>query len=273
MATFNFNNHHIYFETYGSGKPLILLNGIMMSTRSWISFIETFSERNQLILFDMLDQGQSSKLEGQTYTQALQVEVLKSLIEHLKLDKVSLAGISYGGEVALQFAVKYPNLLDRVVLLNTTAFTSPQLTDVGRAWNKAALTGDGQAYYYTTIPVIYSPAYYERKLEWMRKREEILTPIFADKNFTSAMIRLTISAESHDVRDKLALINAPTLIVSSDQDFLTPIADQKYLASHIKDAGHVVIQNTGHASMYEQPHVFVTLILGFVNAKSLNFII
>jgi len=46
----------------------------------------------------MLDQGQSSKLLGETYTQAIQVETLLALIDHLKLMRVSLAGISYGGK-------------------------------------------------------------------------------------------------------------------------------------------------------------------------------
>ena len=242
-----------------------------MSTRSWLPFIDTLSAHNELILVDMLDQGQSSKLIDQTYTQAIQVKMLVSLLKHLNINKLAVAGISYGGEIALQLATEYPELIARLVLLNTAAYTSPQLLDVGRAWNKAAQTGDGQAYYYTTIPVIYSPAYYERKLEWMKKREQVLLPIFSNKDFTQAMIRLTISAETHDVRDKLKLITAPTLVVSSDQDFLTPIADQKYLATHIANASHVVIQNTGHASMYEQPSVFLTLILGFINLLTTDF--
>jgi pimeloyl-ACP methyl ester carboxylesterase len=272
MALFEFEGKKVYYERHGQGRPFLLLNGIMMSTRSWLPFIDTLSDHNELILVDMLDQGQSDKLVGQTYTQAIQVRMLVALIKHLGHNKISLAGISYGGEIALQLATEYPDLIERLVLLNTAAYTSPQLLDVGRAWNKAAQTGDGQAYYYTTIPVIYSPAYYERKLDWMKKREQVLLPIFSNRDFTEAMIRLTISAESHDVRDKLHLIKAPTLIVSSDQDFLTPIADQKYLAAHIANASHVVIQNTGHASMYEQPSVFLTLLLGFINLKETNFV-
>ncbi len=272
MAIFEFEGRRIYYERHGHGRPFLLLNGIMMSTRSWLPFIETLSQHNQLLLVDLLDQGQSDKLVGATYTQAVQVKMLFALLNHLNIAKLSLAGISYGGEIALQFAVSHPDYVERLVLLNTAAYTSPQLLDVGRAWNKAAETGDGQAYYYTTIPVIYSPIYYERKLDWMRKREQVLLPIFSNKDFTDAMVRLTISAESHDVRNLLHLIEAPTLVVSSDQDFLTPIADQKYLATHIKNASHVVIQNTGHASMYEQPSVFLTLILGFINLKDTQFV-
>jgi pimeloyl-ACP methyl ester carboxylesterase len=131
---------------------------------------------NQVILVDFLDQGQSDRLEGQVYDQSIQVRLLVALLDHLKLPKASFAGISYGGEVALRLAVDHPERVERLILLNTTAYTSPQLLDVGRAWNKAAATGDGQAYYYTTIPVIYSPSFYERKLDWMRRREAYIDP-------------------------------------------------------------------------------------------------
>ncbi len=273
MAFFEIDGRSVYYETHGQGPSFVLLNGIMMSTRSWLPFLETLSNANQVILVDFLDQGQSDRLEGQVYDQSIQVRLLVALLDHLKLPKASFAGISYGGEVALRLAVDHPERVERLILLNTTAYTSPQLLDVGRAWNKAAATGDGQAYYYTTIPVIYSPSFYERKLDWMRRREAILIPVFSDARFTRAMIRLTLSAESHDVRERLHTIQVPTLVVSSDQDFLTPIADQKYLSAHIPGASHVVIQNTGHASMYEQPAVFLTLLLGFVNLKTTEFTI
>ena len=67
----------------------------MMSTASWQMFIASFSQKNQLILVDMLDQGQSSKLEGMEYTQDLQVEVVKTVIEKLNLKAVVFLGIFY----------------------------------------------------------------------------------------------------------------------------------------------------------------------------------
>ncbi len=59
MANFMFGNKSIYYEEYGQGEPLILLNGIMMSCMSWAEFIEPFSVHNRLILVDFLDQGRS----------------------------------------------------------------------------------------------------------------------------------------------------------------------------------------------------------------------
>ncbi|OQC10088.1 MAG: 3-oxoadipate enol-lactonase 2 [Tenericutes bacterium ADurb.Bin087] len=273
MAIFKFKNYDFYYEVHGDMKnPFLLLNGIMMSTRSWTPFIEEFAEKNTLILIDFLDQGQSSKAR-ENYTQDFQVEMLKAFLDYLKIKKLPIVGISYGGEVALQFAVKYLDYVESLMLLNTCAMTSPWLKDLGAAWNKAGETGDGLAYYLTTIPLIYSPAFYTEKLDWMKKREAILTPLFSNKVIVDGFIRLTKSAENHDVRDKLGKINVPTLIISAKQDYLTPIEDQYYLAKRIPNANHITIENSGHASMYERPALFVTLVLGFVNKKHKTYTI
>jgi pimeloyl-ACP methyl ester carboxylesterase len=164
MAYFQFQGKDIYYEEHGSGKPLLMLNGIMMSCASWGEFIEPLSAQNRLILVDMLDQGKSAKMDG-VYTQAVQVELIHALLKRLKLDKVSVMGISYGSEIALQLALAHPSEVEKLILFNATAATGPWLKDIGDAWNKAS--ADGEGYYLTTIPVIYSPEFYKKNKEWM----------------------------------------------------------------------------------------------------------
>ncbi len=273
MAFFKYRDYDFYYEVHGDmSRPFILLNGVMMSTKSWTPFVEEFKEHNTLIMIDFLDQGQSSKAK-ESYTQAFQVEMLKAFLDFLNVKSLPIVGISYGGEVALQFAAKYMSYVERLVLLNTCATTSPWLKDIGEAWNKAGASGDGHAYYLTTIPLIYSPAFYTKNLEWMKKREALLTPIFSNKVIVEGFIRLTRSAEHHDVRSELSKIDVPTLIISSKQDYLTPIEDQYYLAEKMPCAEHITIENAGHASMYERPGLFVSLVLGFVNKKDKKYII
>lgn len=271
MAQLLFKGRNIYYDVKGLGKPFIVLNGIMMSTKSWEPFMDSFSENNMCIRLDFIDQGQSDKLVSSVYTQDLQVQILEALIKELKLNKVSIVGISYGGEVALEFAVKHPNLVDRLVLFNTTPYTSPWLAEIGYKWNSIGKTRDGITYYQATIPAIYSPSFYESKLAWMKKREAILLPVFSNPDFLDAMERLTNSAENFDVRDQLDKIDAPTLIVAADEDYLTPINNQRYLEQHIKNSSLVILPGVGHASMYEKPMVFVSLVLGFINTKQTNY--
>lgn len=263
MAEFMCDGKRVYYETYGQGEPLLLLNGIMMSCNSWKEFIEPLSQQNLLILVDMFDQGKSAKLEG-SYDHFVQIELVNALLEHLDLKSVCMAGISYGSEIALEYAILYPEKVKRLMLFNATAATGFWLNDVGRAWNLAA--GDPLRYYYTAIPVVYSPDFYKSHSEWMENRRRLLTNgAFANREFMDAMIRLTDSSSSYDVRERLGEILCPTLIVSCGQDYLTPVAEQKYLAEHIKNSHYLVFENCGHASMYEQPLLFASLILGFTN--------
>lgn len=270
MSYLNFNDKKVYYETYGEGKPIVLLNGIMMSTASWQVFKEALSAHNQLILVDFLDQGKSDKMDGIKYTQDIQVEVVKCLFDELKLKKVNIVGISYGGEVALEFAVKYQEYIDKLVLFNTTAKTSAWLKDIGDAWNLS--TGNPLDYYLTTIPVIYSPEFYNKNSEWMNARKALLTKgVFSQKPFMDAMVRLTQSAENHDIVDQLHTIKVPTLIASCENDYITPMPEQKMLNQLISTSELVVLPNTGHASMYERPVLFATIVLGFINMEKSEF--
>lgn len=268
MAEFTFEGKKVYYECYGTGKPILLLNGIMMSCASWKEFRRPLSTDNMLILVDMLDQGKSDKMT-EDYDHAIQIRLVHALIEHLEFETICIAGISYGSEVALEYTILHPERVERLLLFNATAATGPWLDDIGKAWNLA--TGNPLQYYYTAMPVVYSPAFYTKHNDWMENRRKILEPVFSNKDFMDAMVRLTKSSSNYDVRDRLSEVLCPTLIVSCQQDYLTPVEEQQYLAKHIKNSHYLVIQNSGHASMYEQPLLFASLILGFTNCSKTEY--
>jgi 3-oxoadipate enol-lactonase len=262
MPFIKYNNKNIYYEVHGEGNPLIILNGIMMSHMSWSAFLPQLTKDNKVILLDFFDQGKSDKMD-KSYKQDLQVEVVKTVIDELGLGEVNIFGISYGGEVALQFALKYNNLVNKLMLFNTTSYTNPWLHDIGRGWLKAALTKDQEIFYNITIPIVYSPLFYTKNIDWMNKRRELLYGVFKE-DFLDGMVRLIESAEGYDVRERLNEIKANTLVVSSEFDFITPIPDQEYICDNISLAKYVLIRNCGHASMYEKPNEFINILTGFL---------
>ncbi len=270
MSYFDFEGKKVYYEVMGEGKPILLLNGIMMSTVSWSLFKDTFSRDNKLILVDFLDQGRSDKLEGIGYDQKLQSQMLRELLKHLDIQRVNLVGISYGGEVAQRFAIDNGDMVDRLLLFNTTCKTGSWLKDIGDAWNLS--TDNPLNYYLTTIPVIYSPMFYERNNKWMEQRKEILTKgAFNDKSFLESMVRLTRSAENHNTLDELCKITCPTLIVGAEEDYLTPIKEQRLLKERIAGSELIILPDCGHASMYEKPLLFSSLVLGFINNPKVEY--
>jgi pimeloyl-ACP methyl ester carboxylesterase len=278
MANFEFQQKTIYYESIGpggsagSGEPILLLNGIMMSTKSWLPFVENFSRNNRLLLVDFLDQGQSARMT-EAYDHRIQIALIEALLEHLDLKTVNICGISYGAEVGLGFAVKCPERVRRLALFNGAARTAPLLADIGRAWNEAAKLKDGLGYYLATIPVIYSDTYYERQKDWMEKRKELLVPYFGSTEVKEALIRLTNSSENFNVVDELWRLDMPVLVVSAEKDYLIPLREQETMIRGIKDVHHVVLPDCGHASMYEKPLLFSALTLGFINAPQTGFVI
>jgi len=275
MSIFNYNGKDIYYELDGNlAKPkLLILNGIMMSTRSWIPFLNTLTENFQVLRMDFFDQGQSHKLVRQYYTHEIQIDLIKDLLEHLGIKSINIVGISYGGNAALAFACKYPNRVNRLMLFNSAAYTTPWLKDIGDGWIKAGATRDGSLYYKVTIPTIYSAKYYEERLDWMRARERLLYPVFSNPDFLDAMERLTRSAEPYDVRDQLKNLDLPVMIISAEQDTLTPMKDQEFLHRNIKNSLWIKLPDIGHASMYENPLIFTSLITGFFLVKDTKYTI
>ncbi|HSK68858.1 MAG TPA: alpha/beta fold hydrolase [Candidatus Limnocylindria bacterium] len=266
MSTFDFEGKKVFYRSVGEGRPLLLLNGIMMSTKSWEPFLDAFQQGgNSPLLVDMLDQGESDEMDG-PYGIEVQARMLTALLEELHIAQAAVFGASYGGEVALHLAVTSPHLVGKLALANTVARTSAWLKEIGDAWILAA--GNPLAYYSTTIPVIYSPDFYDRRADWMAARKDLLTrTAFASPSFLRRMERLTRSAESHDVRDRLHEIACPTLIFSSGQDHVTPVEEQEYLRDHIPGAQHVHLPKTGHAAFYERPDLFAAILMGFVNHR------
>lgn len=269
MAELIFEGKKVYYEVHGGGgEPIVLLNGIMMSTASWKNFIEPMTHNNTLVLVDFFDQGQSERMTD-SYDHSVQVALLDAVLEEVSAqiwyEKFNIMGISYGGEVAIQYALAHPERVRRLVLANTCGRTSPWLKKIGDGWNEVAKTGQGYAYYLTTIPVIYSTQFFEERAAWMEGREGFLTEHFSKPEVLQALIRLTDSSVTYNVVDRLREISCPTLIISSSEDALVPPTEQQLLHEKIRGSVYVTINGSGHASMYEVPEAFAALTMGFAN--------
>jgi pimeloyl-ACP methyl ester carboxylesterase len=272
MPTFEGPKGPVYYDY--QIKPhhpvLLLLNGIMMSVDSWAPFVEPLLNQVSLLRVDFYDQGKSAH-QTASYDQSLQVALLQDLLDHLNVTEVHLAGISYGASVALQWATQHPEKVTSLMIFNGVMKTNESLRKIGDEWNRVAESHDGQAYYEATIPMIYSTYFKTRQKEWMAARKTLLIDVFSHPPFLNRMIRLTQSAENHDVTDALKHLTMPILIVASDDDVLTPLAEQEAMAQRIPQAHCVIFHQTGHASMYERPQLFLNTLIGFITGGNHTF--
>lgn len=263
MPKIQINNKNIYYEIYGEGEPLIIVNGIMMSTASWLPFKDILSEEYQLVLFDMVDQGQSDKMT-EFYTQDFQVELIKEMIDKLSLGKVHLLGISYGGEVAIKFAIKYQEKLRSLVLACTPHKTTALLRYIAQRWAAVFKTYDGVAFYEEVNQHLYAESFYEKNMEWFREKADFfnkaLPPAWYD-----GMVRLLESGDNYDSTADLAKINVPTLVIGANEDRLTPVKYQKQIVEGIGDnASLIVVEGAAHVLPHEKPYAFTAAVLGFL---------
>ncbi len=274
MAFLEVRDKNVYYEVHGnSNEVLVILNGIMMSCASWQPFLGMLTKHVKVVLIDFFDQGKSDYLDGY-YSQDVQVELVFEVLKALELKQVTLLGISYGGEVAMKYALQYGDgeSLSKLILANTTAYTDPQLKAVGESWINAAKTYDGKQFFKATIPPIYSRDFYERQVDWLGARERLFDKVF-DKKWYEGFIRLVMSAETHDERMTVSKISVPTLMIGADQDGVTPLSRQEELSACIPNSRFLVIKSCGHASMYERPIEFFSSVLGFMMVADETFII
>lgn len=253
----------MHYESFGEGEPLIVLNGIMMSTASWYAFKDVLSVNNKLVLVDLVDQGRSDKADG-PYDQDMHVDMLKELFDKLGFEKVHLMGVSYGGEVAMKFALKHQDMLHTLLLADTTACTNELMHDIEGLWDYCAAQHDGRIFFKATMPYIYSTEFYVKNIDWLKNREDLFCKTLTPEWY-EGFRRANRSASKLNIVDELHNIKVPTLIIGAEFDTITPVRYQEEIAERIENSKFVIIKEAGHASMYEKPYEFASIILGYLS--------
>ncbi|MFH0786820.1 MAG: alpha/beta hydrolase [Pseudomonadota bacterium] len=252
----------IYYEVHGQGEPLVFLNGIMMNTLSWVDHIARLKDHYQLIIYDLRDQGQSSRLE-EGYDIGIHAEDLKKLLDHLKIPKAHLWGLSYGGQVALIFSLKYPHRVDKLVLSNTSAYVDQYLLSLGELWKRAARLYEGEAFFDLALIPIYSRAFYNNHYDWLANRRKLFKD-FLTRPWFDGFIRLASSNATYDIRSQLADLKHQILLIAAQEDIITPYAQMLEMSRALVNAQIVCLPETGHAAFLEKMDTVCTLLKGFL---------
>lgn len=253
------NDINIYYELHGpkNADLIILSNGIFMSTASWAYQITALREHFQVLVYDCRGMWQSDHPEG-AYSMDQHVDDLAALLKSLGFTKAHIAGISYGGEISMLFAIKYPEMVQSLIVSSSVSQIDPLLSAIGNSWALALASGDAGLMFSVTLPFNFSEdwiAANEKMLSASRKRYDEMD-LHAAGKLMAAFSEINFTAE-------LSKIKAPTLVLVGELDLLKPRKYSEIITREIAGAELVVIPAGGHAVCLEQPAVFNSLIMGF----------
>src|SRR5690554_4835033 len=122
---FNFKNTPIYYNVVGEGRATVLLHGFLESSKMWAPLIPELSRNRQIIMIDLPGLGESGVI-SETHSMELMAEVVDSILEYLHVSTATFIGHSMGGYVTLACAEMFPDRVEKIVLLNSTAIADSE---------------------------------------------------------------------------------------------------------------------------------------------------
>jgi proline iminopeptidase len=267
----------IWYLVRGSGPVLLIQPGGAGWGGDATAYIETLRPLEAaytLVYYDPRGIGRSGRSDPMLYKLDEYVEDLEALRRHLGLHALNLAGSSHGGFVALMYALDYPERVDRLLVLNSGPFVRPLDPDwlAARAGYDAARARWAAmdtthppdelhaAFIRTFVPVVH---FYDYEPLRQTVEDLLARTTFSAEPFQQAERELA----TFDIRDRVAEIRAPTLIVIGDDD-LPDLREGSYLLhERIPGAQLFVAPGCGHWTMLECPEVFFPAVMRFLAAK------
>jgi pimeloyl-ACP methyl ester carboxylesterase len=239
----------LYYTERGSGPPLLLVHGLMVTGEMFEPVIEHFAARHRVIVPDLRGHGQSRALPP-PFTAAQLASDLSRLFAHLGIDSAAVLGYSQGGAIAQQFALTDTKRCNRLVLGCTYAH------------NMATLREKLEGHLFPLFVQLFGLKRMAKIVfslgakHLSKERADWLVGIMADQD-QKLMMSAWREAMAFDSRRRLGEIKCPTLVVAGSNDQAVPIHHAKMLHDGIAGSQLVVIDGADHALIWTHPDEFV----------------
>lgn len=244
-------------QVVGQGPAVVFCHGFTTTGAFWREQIKPLSEGHKVVVINLPGHGPSPRPKERHYTMEAFVADVANVFELLGLQNVVLVGLSMGGTISQQFALKYPHLLKALVLVGATPHglgPDVNVDNVLRAINEMGVEKSSQVVIERSFGSATSTA-----LLNFAKNEVIQTPDYVAKE-------AIVSLNAADSRNSLGKIQLPTLIVCGDEDTITPPKESEALAKGIANSRLKIVKQAGHFPMLEKPNEFNQLLMEFIDS-------
>jgi 3-oxoadipate enol-lactonase len=266
-GTVGVNGQELYFEVHGDGPPIVMVMGIGYDSSLWmLQQVPALSKQFRVVILDNRDAGRSSRAT-RSYTIADMADDVAGLLNALDIQRAHLLGLSMGGMIGLEFALRHGDRLNRLVLSGSGAAPARSAFDPIHAWSWVkANDATGEVFAGEQFTRLFSTAFLRNKVAV----QQTLAMLSSNPNpiGPEAYARQAQAYLQFDALDRLGEIKAPTLVIVGEQDLLTPPWVVCEVARAIPGARFEVIKGDGssHVVPLERPDEFNQLVADFLNA-------
>ena len=226
----NLSDAQIYYETYGEGEPIFLLHGNSGSIDAFYQQIPELAKNYKVIAMDTRAQGKSKDLSNKDFSYKIFAEDVMKLANELKLDKINIVGWSDGGNTGLEFALKYPNHLNKLITIGANAFPEGVVDLIGLGMKN------------------------ELKNMKQENNPEKITQL--------RLLQLMVN-EPQMIPSDLKKIKSPVLVIAGEHDVIKP-THTKMISENIPNAKLMIVENGTHFIPFQNPDLLNNAIKEFI---------
>ena len=267
MPTVQGNGIDIYYEVQGEGEPLVLIPYLAADQACYAFQVAEYVKHFTCFTVDLRGAGLCGKPEG-TYTTELFAEDIAAFMDAASVERAHVVGLSLGAATGMWLAAKHPARVKSLSLHSAWDRTDPFMRVVIDGWRIMAQALDSVTdmvikgiFPWCFTPELYAsrPEYIDSLADFVRSRP--MPPV-------DAFMRQSEAALTHDARDALGMIQAPTLITFGRHDVVCSTRFAEPLSQGIRGSEVTVFEDCAHAPIYENVEEFNGRTLAFLNRHS-----
>ncbi len=265
------NGVELVFNDAGAGTTILTLHGgpgLGSRDNDWGSFLP-FADTHRVISFDQRGNGESEGAEPYSHEQF--VSDIEALRQQLDLGKIILTGGSYGGFIALEYALRYQQHLRAIILRDTAASNAFQGIAKQRAL-ESGLPMDRDALERLFDGNVKDDQEFRESFEMIQPLYNVdYDPVAGRKQLDSIPFRFEThnwafsrNQPNYNIVARLPDIHVPTLVIVGRHDWITPLEASEEIAAGIPNSKLVIFEHSGHSPQTEERETFLTTVNQFL---------